>query len=60
MYAGGPDFKEYTEFLGKIYTMYMWANPLHADFFPDLRQMEVRCSVCMSITMRCLLRSLPG
>ena len=41
IYTGGPDFEEYTAFLGKIYSMYMWANPLHPDFFPDLRQMEV-------------------
>jgi hypothetical protein len=41
VYAGGPEWDQYSEFLTKVYGMYLWSNTLHSSMFPDLRQLEV-------------------
>lgn len=44
IYVGGEHYQEYTDLLTKAYGMYAWTNPLHANVFPGVRQMEVRNS----------------
>lgn len=44
IYVGGEHYQEYTDLLTKAYGMYAWTNPLHANVFPGVRQMEVRHS----------------
>jgi len=31
---------ELTELMTKVYSRFLWSNPLHADVFPDVRKME--------------------
>ena len=33
--------KEFSEFIKNVMFEYFWSNPLHADLFPQIRQMEV-------------------
>eukprot|EP00112_Aurelia_sp_Birch-Aquarium-sp1_P009240 Seg2040.7 transcript_id=Seg2040.7/GoldUCD/mRNA.D3Y31 product="Sphingosine-1-phosphate lyase 1" protein_id=Seg2040.7/GoldUCD/D3Y31 len=47
VYHGGKDL---TTYLTKIYGMFAWSNPLHADIFPDVRKMEAEV-VQMCINM---------
>ena len=43
IYAGGPDWNNYTAFLAKVFGTFMWSNPLHVSMFPDVRLLEVGC-----------------
>jgi len=40
IYSGGPEWEKYTKFLTDVYGMFIWSNPLHANMFPDVRQLE--------------------
>ncbi|XP_056017657.1 sphingosine-1-phosphate lyase 1-like isoform X2 [Ostrea edulis] len=47
VYGGEP---ELTKLMEKVYGMFAWTNPLHADIFPDIRKMEAEV-VRMCCTM---------
>ncbi|XP_061175676.1 sphingosine-1-phosphate lyase 1-like [Saccostrea echinata] len=47
VYSGDPTL---THLMEKVYGMFAWTNPLHADIFPDIRKMEAEV-VRMCCTM---------
>ncbi|KAJ7381030.1 Sphingosine-1-phosphate lyase 1 [Desmophyllum pertusum] len=47
VYCGG---KELTDMLTKVHSKFTWANPLHADIFPDVRKMEAEVvQMCVNL-----------